>query len=244
MYYWLLVLLPLAAAFLLYMRFKTAKFIRFSFIEALYVILPVFVFSYLGGRLDVVLHNDVLLNHNYNIKQLVKIYFTESGFGNPLGYTFSILTIFIIVKEFITPQKFLQAIDKFILLASFVYIFGNLGCFLDGHLACRGTPTNMPWGCYYRFSNNPSLLPLHPVKLYYTIFFSFAFLFALLAPKMKNGKLYIIIMAAIQLFFFLIDFIRVQAYMISTISFRQVVYIINVLLVLYFNKMCIEKTYK
>ncbi|MBK9793565.1 MAG: hypothetical protein IPP60_10800 [Sphingobacteriales bacterium] len=72
--YWLLVLLPTAVAFILYMRFKTSKFIQFSFIETLYVILPVFVFSYLGGRLDVVLHNDVLLGHNYNIKQLIKIF--------------------------------------------------------------------------------------------------------------------------------------------------------------------------
>lgn len=240
--YWLLVLLPTAVAFLLYMRFKNVKFIQFSFIETLYVILPVFVFSYLGGRLDVVLHNDVLLGHNYNIKQLVKIYFAESGFGNPLGFTFSILTLFIVVKEFIAKERFLQAIDKFILLATFIYIFGNLGCFLDGHLVCRGTPTNLPWGCCYTFTKQPSPIPLHPIKLYYAIFFLFVFLFALLSRKMKNGILYVIIMIAIQSFFFMLDFIRIKGYIIEFLSYRQIIYLLNISITLLFYKLYIKKS--
>ena len=244
MYYWILVLLPTAVAFLLYIRFRTAKFIQFSFLETIYVILPVYVFSYLGGRLDVVLHNNVLLGQNYDIKQLIKIYFTESGFGNPLGYTFSILTLFIVSKEFLPQNKFLPAIDKFILLASFIYIFGNLGCFLDGHLVCRGTPTTMPWGCYYRFTNNPSSIPFHPIKLYYSIFFAIAFIFAMLSKKMKNGNLYIIIMLSNQLFFFLLDFIRVKAYMFGFLSFRQVIYILNSILILLFYYKIVRKKQK
>ena len=226
------------------MRFKTAKFIQFSFAETLYVILPVFVFSYLGGRLDVVIHHNILINHTYNIKQLIKIFFVESGFGNPLGYTFSILTLFIVSKEFLPTNKFLPAIDKFILLACFIYMFGNLGCFFDGHLVCRGTPTSMPWGCLYNFTKNTSSIPLHPIKLYYAIWFGMLFFIALFTKRIKNGNLYVIIRIATQLFFYVLDFIRVEAYMFSFLSIRQVIYIINCWIVLFFYKSIIVKLQK
>lgn len=232
--YWLLVLLSTAVAFLLYMKFKTAKFIQFTAIETLYVILPVFVFSYLGGRLDVVIHHNILIDHTYNLKQLIRIFFVESGFGNPLGYTFSILTLFIVSKEFLPNNKFLPAIDKFILFACFIYTFGNLGCFFDGHIACRGTPTDMPWGCLYNFTKNPSAVPLHPIKLYYSIWFTLFFLFAIFTKKIKDGNLYVVIMISTQLFFFVLDFIRIEAYMFGFLSIRQVIYILNSFLVLFF----------
>jgi len=239
--YWLLVLLSTAVAFLLYMRFKTAKFISFSFTETLCVILPVFVFSYIGGRLDVVIHHTILIEHIYNIKQLIKIFFVQSGFGNPLGYTFSIVSLFVVSKEFLPANKFLPAIDKFILLACFIYIFGNLGCFFDGHWVCRGTPTTLPWGCLYRFTKNPSNVPLHPIKLYYAFWFALCFLISIFAKRIKVGNLYVLVMISTQLFFFIFDFIRVKAYMFGCLSIRQIIYTINCIIVLLFYWTIIRK---
>lgn len=239
--YWLLVLLSTIVAFLLYMRLKTAKYIQFSFLETMYVIFPVFVFSYIGGRLDVIIHHNILIEHIFNIRQLVKIFFLESGYGNPLGYTCSILALFIVSKEFLSVDKFLHAIDKFILLASFICIFGNLGCFIDGHAVCRGIPTSMPWGCMYNFTKYPSNTPLHPIKLYYTVWFTICFVISLFSKRIITGNLYVIIMIATQIFFFFLDFIRVEAYEIYFLTIRQVIYIVNCFFVFLFYCVIIRK---
>lgn len=237
-------LLSTAVAFLFFMYLRLGKFAQFTFAETFWVIFPVFVISYLGSRLDIIIHDNILLQHEYHLRNLFKLFFTDSGYGNGLGITFSIFSLFFITHGLIPENKFLPALDKFIFLVSFCYIFGNLGCFFDGHLACRGIPTTMPWGCKYTFTTHPSILPLHPLKLYYSIFFILLTLFLAVIKPLKNGKLYVIGMLIVLLFFYFMDFLRTNRYNFGLISFRQLIYLLNALLAGIFYFVKIKKSHK
>jgi prolipoprotein diacylglyceryltransferase len=228
--YWLLILISTTIAFLIFAKLRTKKLIPFSIVETAAIVFPVFIFGYIGGRIDCVIQYNILQNHTVkNIQDFVHTFFFSGGFKNPLAHTFAIIALFAISRQYFDDKiRFLKALDKFIIFVAFCFIWGNIGCFFDGHSGCRGTPTNLFWGCTYSFSSNKSSIPLHPAQLYCALFYSIIFVTSLGLPKLKAGTLFTVFMCVGNLFLFLLDFIKERQIIFYNISYGQIIYFTNI----------------
>lgn len=236
--YWLVIFIVTTVAFIIFTKYKTKKLLQFSYIETSAIIITIFVFGYIGGRIDCIIQYEILQENKINsIRQFVKSFFYNSGFKNPLSFMFAILSLFSLsIHYYKNKIRFLQALDKFIVFAAFCFVFGNFACFFDGHTGCRGTSSNLPWACTYSFSNNKSIVPLHPVQLYYSLFFTVVFIISLLLKEKKEGNLFLIFMSITNIFFIFMDFIKERQIILYNISYSQIIYLTNVVITIVLTK--------
>ncbi|MBK6273934.1 MAG: prolipoprotein diacylglyceryl transferase [Chitinophagales bacterium] len=232
--YWLSVLSPLVIAFLLFAKFNFREFKPFSYYHTAVIIISVVVFGYFGSRIGHVIQYNMLFKHNVNsVSSFIHSFFYDAGYKLPIGYLFSFLTLIAVNVYFDENNDYLRALDKFALFASFVSIFGNLGCFFDGHHGCRGTETSLPWGCYYTFTKLPSTIPLHPMQLYSVFLMTIIFLWMLFSKQRKYGEKFIISLLIVDTYNFFIDPIRERFTLFYNISFCQIIYFLNILVLLF-----------
>jgi phosphatidylglycerol:prolipoprotein diacylglycerol transferase len=59
----------------------------------------------------------------------------------------------------------LHALDATAAACCLAYSIGRIGCFLTGD-GCYGNWTDLPWGMYFPYGPEPTLLPVHPTPLY------------------------------------------------------------------------------
>ncbi len=113
----------------------------------------------IGARLLFVLLN---LSHYPSLASSLRIW--EGGLslhGGLLGGLLGLLTY--AQKRRINPRILL---DLSALSLGIGYVFGKIGCFLNG--CCYGHPTYLPWGIRFPLVEDPSKLtpPSHPTQLY------------------------------------------------------------------------------
>jgi len=229
--YWLSVLLPLVIAFFLFVKLNYKEFKPFNYKQSFIIIWNSVTFGYIGSRINHIIVYDIIITHNINTAyEFIVVFFYKPGFKIPLGYAFSLIGLFLVHIYFPSKKDYLLALDKFILLATCVSCFGNIGCFFDGHDGCRGTYTNLPWGCHYYFTKNPSLFSLHPLQIYTSLVMFALFIWILLGKKMSHGNKFFISMFIIMTYNIVIDYIRIQQKLYFDLSLTQLVFILNCIL--------------
>lgn len=100
-------------------------------------------------------------------------------------------------------STFLQWLDVLLPAASFGLVFDWLGKFASGH--SYGTPTDMWWGVTYEAVGVRYVVPIHPVQLYYALFFlvlTFVLLIIRKQAKRAGAETLVgIILASLTVFF-------------------------------------------
>ena len=226
--YWISILLPLLIAFFLFAHFSFREFKPYSYKQTFLIITNVVVFGYVGARINHVIQYDMLFIDNINsIKDFIHSFFYNAGYKMPMGYTGALIGVIVVRVYFATLQSYLQALDKFVLFATFVSVFGNIGCFFDGHFGCRGTQTNLPWGCFYTFTKLTSNVPLHPMQLYTVFLMAVLFVWQLLSKQKTTGTKFFASMFVVMVYNIIIDSIRERFALLGIISFCQIIYFCN-----------------
>lgn len=80
---------------------------------------------------------------------------------------------------------FLQWLDALLPAACLGMVFSNLGSFFSGE--AYGSPTDVFWGVTYDSLNVRYTIPIHPVQIYYALFF-FALTFLLLIVRKREKR--------------------------------------------------------
>ncbi|MFH0770683.1 MAG: prolipoprotein diacylglyceryl transferase family protein [Candidatus Peregrinibacteria bacterium] len=152
----------------------------------------------LAGRLIA-----IITEYRVYIGDPLRIFIVWDGGFSFLGGAIGIaLVLFLVTRHYRTT--FLQWLDILLPALSFGLAFSWFGEFASGH--AYGIPTDMPWGVVYDTLNVRYTVPIHPVQLYYSIFY-FILTFVLLIVRKYSGRagaetLIGIVLAAIATFFF------------------------------------------
>lgn len=133
----------------------------------------------------------------------LRFMFLHDGNFSFLGMSVGIVIVLYITRR-TSRTTFLQWLDVILPATTFGLSFDWVGKFFAGH--AYGRPTDMFWGVTYDAFNVRFAVPIHPVQLYYALFF-FLLTFLLLIVR-KNAKragaetLFGIVLATIATFFF------------------------------------------
>lgn len=145
----------------------------------------------------------VLENFRLYTKDWTRVFILSDGNFSFLGAASGIA----IVLYFTARQSrttFLQWLDVLLPAATFGLVFDWLGKFAAGQ--SFGRPTDMPWGVTYDAYSVSYTIPIHPVQLYYAVFF-FLLSFLLLIVRRHSKRagaetLFGIVVAALGTMFF------------------------------------------
>ncbi|MEK7218170.1 MAG: prolipoprotein diacylglyceryl transferase family protein [Patescibacteria group bacterium] len=133
----------------------------------------------LGGRLAAIIDE-----YRVYIKEPLRIFVVWDGGFSFLGGAIGIA----IVLAFITRghrSTYLQWLDALVPATTFGFVFSWLGDFFSGH--AYGHPTDAFWGVTYDAMNVRYAVPIHPVQLYYALFY-FLLTFLLLVVRKKAKR--------------------------------------------------------
>lgn len=133
----------------------------------------------LGGRLVAILNEFQV----YLRDPLRTFVFWDGGFSF-LGAAIGIGVVLCIVTRG-HRSTFLQWLDALVPATTFGLVFSWLGNFFSGR--SYGRPTDVFWGVTYDAMNVRYAVPIHPVQLYYALFF-FLLTFALLVIRKKAKR--------------------------------------------------------
>lgn len=110
----------------------------------------------------------ILANYRVYLRDPLRLFiFWDGGFsylGGALGIG--------VILHWVTRQHrstFLQWLDALLPAASFGLMFDWIGKFTSGH--SYGAPTDVPWAVTYDALHVRYVVPVHPVQLYYALFF-------------------------------------------------------------------------
>lgn len=117
----------------------------------------------LGGRLFTVIENYRLYTKNWE-----RLFVLWDGNFSFLGAAIGVaVVIYTGMRQ--SRTTFLQWLDVLLPAATFGLFFDWLGKFAAGQ--SYGSPTDMFWGVTYDTQSVPYTVPVHPVQLYYAMFF-------------------------------------------------------------------------
>ncbi|MDO8648956.1 MAG: prolipoprotein diacylglyceryl transferase [Candidatus Peregrinibacteria bacterium] len=133
----------------------------------------------LAGRLFA-----ILAEYRVYLKDPLQMIFITDGRFSFLGGAIGIGTVlFFATKN--QRSTFLQWLDVLLPAACFGLFFGWLGSFFSGQ--AYGNPTDMFWGVSYELMSVRYTVPIHPVQLYYALFYFFlTFLLLVIRKKAKR----------------------------------------------------------
>lgn len=140
-------------------------------------ILSCFVFSKFSYIIEYALLHGVDRNVIVN---LLTHYQGMRSYGIIVGYVI-LCSIF---YQSLLKAKLLYYFDVLGITGCLAIVIGKFACLLEGH-GCYGTYTNLPWGMYFKYGNEPSLIPVHPTPLYDSILHLLLFF---LLIKIRNSK--------------------------------------------------------
>lgn len=109
-----------------------------------------------------------------------RIFFLHDGNFSFLGAAAGIATVLYLARG-TSRTTFLQWLDVLLPATCFGLSFNWLGRFAAGQ--AYGTPTDWWWGVTYNASNVRFAVPVHPVQLYYALFFFFLTFLLLVVRK-------------------------------------------------------------
>ena len=89
-------------------------------------------------------------------------------YGGVLFNAVLLLTLLPLLLRRLPGVPFLRVLDATATAGCLAYAFGRLGCLFTGD-GCYGAWTNLPWGTYFPYGPEPTLLPAHPTPLYEAI---------------------------------------------------------------------------
>ncbi len=156
----------------------------------------------LGGRLFA-----ILANYQVYLRDPLRIFIVWDGGFSFLGGMIGIgFVLFFLTRT--QRATFLQWLDVLLPAASLGLTFDWIGMFAAAQ--AYGKPTNVPWGVVIETFNVRYSVPIHPVQLYYAVFF-FALTFLLLIIRRHSKRagaetLFGIVLASIVTF--LLEFLR------------------------------------
>lgn len=176
----------------------------------------------IGGRLVYYLCDDDI----YNIRHL--FYFWQGGYS-VLGAILGImLTLYLLLTIYHIP--IMPFFDLHMTYAPFLQGIARIGCFLSG--CCHGCPTEQWWGITYsdQASFAPLNIPIHPTQLYSaTLLISIGLYTYINRKKLRKipGQTIILYLTLISIERFIIDFLRDDRIIISTIKIRHYIIMIS-----------------
>jgi phosphatidylglycerol---prolipoprotein diacylglyceryl transferase len=165
-------------------------------------IYPIVVAAVIGGLLGAKIHYLILHPSEFPGNIL-----SGSGlvwFGGLFGAILAVVIVTLVRK-----QSLAGVMDTGALAIAVGYVFGRLGCFLNGD--DYGIPTKLPWGMSFPNGSPPTTVRVHPTQLYEALasLVIFALLFWVISPWFKReGPLMFayLILAGIERF--LVEFVR------------------------------------
>lgn len=131
-----------------------------------------------------------------------RIFFLHDGNFSFLGMAVGIVIVLYVTRR-TSRTTFLQWLDVLLPATTFGLSFDWLGKFASGQ--AYGRPTDMFWGVTYDAINVRFAVPIHPVQLYYALFFfSLTFLLLIVRKHARRAgaeTLFGIVLAALATFF-------------------------------------------
>ncbi len=145
----------------------------------------------------------VLENFRLYTKDWTRVFILSDGNFSFLGAAAGI-AIILYMNARQSRTTFLQWLDVLLPAATFGLVFDWLGKFAAGQ--SFGSPTDMPWGVTYDTYTVSYTIPVHPVQLYYALFY-FVLTFLLLIVRRHSKRagaetLFGIVVAALGTMFF------------------------------------------
>jgi phosphatidylglycerol:prolipoprotein diacylglycerol transferase len=125
----------------------------------------------------------MIAEYRVYLRDPLRIFIFWDGNFSYLGGAIGIAVALFYLKA-TSRTTFLQWLDVLLPATTFGLAFDWLGKFASGQ--AYGKPTDMPWGVIYDAINVRYVVPIHPVQLYYAVFF-FILTFVLLVVR-KNSK--------------------------------------------------------
>ncbi len=119
----------------------------------------------LGGRLFAVIEQYRVY---IRLDDLFRVFFLHDGNFSFLGMAIGIAVVLYITRR-ASRTTFLQWLDVLLPATTFGLAFDWLGRFASGN--AYGRPTDHFWGVTYDAMNVRFAVPIHPVQLYYAVFF-------------------------------------------------------------------------
>ena len=142
-----------------------------------------------------------------------------------------------------SKERFLLILDLICLGACLSLVIGKIACFLDGHWGCYGIATNLPWGVTFPYGRAPSLIPVHPIQIYDSIFHTFLFISLIIRNNRYAGEIAMLFLISTSLYNILIEFIRTNSSVFWQLSFAQVVYTFIFLITISISANPLKKLY-
>ena len=139
-----------------------------------------YLFAFLvGGRLIAILNEYWVYK-----RELLRLFIVWDGGFSFLGGAIGIaLMLWWVTRTY--RSTFLQWLDVLLPALTFGLAFSWLGEFAAGH--AYGKPTDVFWGVTYDAINVRYTVPIHPVQLYYALFY-FILTFVLLVVRKYSGR--------------------------------------------------------
>ncbi len=149
----------------------------------------------------------VLANYPVYTKHLFQIFIVTDGAFSFIGGAIGIAIVLFAVTH-VQRATFLQWLDVLLPAVTFGLAFDWIGMFLAG--VSYGKPTNVFWGVAFDTFHVRYTVPIHPVQLYYALFYFFL-TFALLLVRRYSSRagaetLFGILVMTLGVFFF--EFLR------------------------------------
>ncbi len=134
---------------------------------------------FFGGRI-------VAVGAEYRVylKDILRILIFWDGNFNILGGAIG-MGVVLYIFNLKQRSTFLQWLDALVPATSLALVFSWLGAFFSG--SAYGRPTDMIWGITYDAQNVRYAVPVHPVQLYYALYFFFlTFLLLVIRKKARR----------------------------------------------------------
>lgn len=210
-YYWVFILLGIFSCSIFYIKFYKKKFTNLDFGYSVLV--------------DILLLG-LLASYFFPIVELylLKIPIPKNPLDSGERWYASLffVTNYLAIK-YSKKQNFKELFNVICIIVCLGISIGKLGCFFSGHYGCYGIPTNLPWAVLFKNETHSSLVKVHPVQLYDSIFHFILFIILYL-KKYKNTA--IIFLISTSGYNILIEIIRTNNSIFLNLSLAQIIYII------------------
>ncbi len=134
---------------------------------------------FLGGRLSA-----MLIDYQAYLKDPFRIIVLSDGGFSFIGGALGIAVVLFFATRG-HRSTFLQWLDALLPATTLGLVFDWVGAFFSGH--AYGRPTNVFWGVTFDAMNVRYSVPIHPVQLYYALFYFFlTFVLLIIRKKAKR----------------------------------------------------------
>ncbi len=123
-------------------------------------------------------------NYQFDIQDVLRIFVVWDGGFSFLGGAAGIAVVLAVLTRG-HRSTYLQWLDTLVPATTFGLVFSWLGAFFSGH--AYGRPSDAFWAVTYDAMNVRYAVPIHPVQLYYALFF-FVLTFLLLVVRKKAKR--------------------------------------------------------